>query len=110
MPGDEPSAVIGVTREEINQLLDDYRIDRLVESDVSDGSSSESPDTDSGAEDADRATVVVEAAATVRQVEEEGNVAENADTELERAEGFTSRMERAVGSFHLLRLPTAAYT
>ena len=89
MPGGKPPAVIGITREELNQLLDDYRLDRLVESDVSDGSSSESPDTDSGAEDADRATVVVEAAATGRQVEEEGNVAENVDTELQRAEGFT---------------------
>ena len=70
VPGGElsVSAVIGVTREEIDQLLDDYRLDRLVESDVSDGSSSESPDTDSGFEDADRATVVVEAAATDRQV------------------------------------------
>ena len=109
VPGGKSSSVIGVTRDEINQLLDDYRLDRL-ESDGSDGSTSESADTDSGDEDADRATVVVEAAATGRQVEEEGNVAENADTELERAEGFTSRMERAVGSFHLLRLPTAAYT
>ena len=68
--GGKPPAVIGVTRDEINQLLDDYRLDHLVESDASDGSSSESADTDSGAEDADRAPVVVEAAATGRQVEE----------------------------------------
>ena len=89
VPGGKSSSVIGVTRDEINQLLDDYRLDHLVESDASDGSSSESPDTDSGDEDADRAPVVVEAADTGRPVEEEGNVAENADTELERAEGFT---------------------
>ena len=89
VPGGEPPAVIGVTREELDQLLDDYRLDRLVESDGSDGGGS-STDSDSGAEDADRATVVVEAAATGRQVEE-GNVAENADTEIERAEVFNCR-------------------
>ena len=89
VPGGEPPAVIGVTREELDQLLDDYRLDRLVESDGSDGGGS-STDSDSVAEDADRATVVVEAAATGRQVEE-GNVAENADTEIERAEVFNCR-------------------
>ena len=111
VPGGKSSSVIGVTRDEINQLLDDYRIDRL-ESDGSDGSTSESTDTDSGDEDADRATVVVEAADTGRQVEEEGNVAENADTELERAEGFTCgyTLFEDGPCFHLLRLPTAAYT